>query len=494
MTAKQNDSKVVSTSQPLPALTAQPKDEENDEKYDASSPSCHQRASIVKKRNPTGSEERIPRRYPAEEGRSTTPAETPLPATLAKASDRRIWDETTGNDGDGGTNQDGGEEDNERRVAAPEPVETVAANHHDDDDELVTYVPEPRVSIGVVPVGFTPRIFPTPLRESKMADESAWIMKNRRHLHRNKALVGKLPEGCEFDDPPLDISESDPVWLKGRGDDLYRGGDFLGAVNAYTSALDADPGAFACLSNRAASYLRLGKPSECVIDCGAALGILQTLPETGLIQAKVLARRALAHRELGHYRLSLDDCKAALAFNPGDLILQGEIERAEPLARCESSKKEAVKCFASGDILGACELYTAALAAVPASPSCLSNRAACHLALKRPKDCVRDCNTVLELLCTNTSDISRAGNIGDDIQTTLKPPPGSVPPEGSDKRRQWVVATLLRRGRANIELGRLESALKDYREASALAPGDQAIDSDVKELEGRVDETVSPRH
>lgn len=478
MAAKQNDNKVVSTSQPFPALIAEPKDEESDGKDYTS---CHQR-----------SEDRIPRGSPVEEVRSTAPLEPPPPAASPKASDRRIWDETTSNDGDGHTNRDRGEQCDEQRVAVPESVETVAVKH--DDDDMVAYVPEPRASVGVVPVGFTPRIFPTPLRESKVADESAWIMKNRRHLHRNKALVGKLPEGCEFDDPPFDISESDPVWLKGRGDDLYRGGDFLGAVNAYTSALDADPRAFACLSNRAACYLRLGKPSECVVDCGAALGLLQTLPETGLLQAKVLARRSLAHRELGHYRLSLDDCKAALAFNPGDPILRGEIERAEPLARCESAEKEAVKCFASGDILGACDLYTAALAAVPASPSCLSNRAACHLALKRPKDCVRDCNTVLELLCPNTYDISHSGHNRDDIQIALKPPVGSMPPEGSDKRLQWVVATLLRRGRANIELGLLESALKDYREASALAPGDKAIESDVRELEGRVDENVSPRH
>lgn len=476
MTAKQNDSKVVSTSQPFSALTAEPKDKESDGKYHASS---YQ-----------NSEDRIPRRSPVEDERSAAPLKTPIPAASTKTSGRQIWDETTSSDGDWGTNRGRGEQYEEQRVTVPESVETVAVKN--DDDEMVAYVPEPRASIGVVPVGFTPRIFPTPLRESKVADESAWIMKNRRHLNRNKALVGKLPEGCEFDDPPLDISESDPVWLKGRGDDLYRGGDFLGAVNAYTSALDAEPGAFGCLSNRAACYLRLGKPSECVVDCGAALGILQTLPETGLLQAKVLARRSLAHRELGHYRLSLDDCKAALVFNPGDPILRGEIERAEPLARCESAKKEAVKCFASGDILGACDLYTAALAAVPASPSCLSNRAACYLALKRPKDCVRDCNTVLELLSTNRSDISHSGHNRDDIQTTLKPPLGSMPPEGSDKRRQWVVATLLRRGRANIELDLLENALKDYREASTLAPGDQAIESDVKELEGKVDENVSP--
>ncbi|CAN0522731.1 unnamed protein product, partial [Scytosiphon promiscuus] len=159
----------------------------------------------------------------------------------------------------------------------------VASECDDDDGVAVTYVPAPRVPAGVIPIGFTTRLFPTPLRESKVADESAWIMKNRRHRHKNKTLVGRLPSESaqEKNDPQFDISESDPVWLKGKGDDLYRGGDFLGAINAYTAALDADPKAAACLSNRAACHLRLGQASACVADCGAALEIFRALPETG---------------------------------------------------------------------------------------------------------------------------------------------------------------------------------------------------------------------
>ena len=30
-----------------------------------------------------------------------------------------------------------------------------------------------------------------------------------------------------------DISEADPVWLKGKGDDFYRAGDFHAALNAF---------------------------------------------------------------------------------------------------------------------------------------------------------------------------------------------------------------------------------------------------------------------
>lgn len=449
-----------------------------------------------------------------------------------------------------------------------------------DDETPMSYTPAPRVSVGVVPVGFTTRLFPTPLRESKVADESAWIMKNRSHLHKNKALVGRLPPkysgssaGGGGEDLPIDISESDPVWLKGRGDDLYRGGDFLGAVNAYTAALDADPKAASSLSNRAACHLRLsGNGSDdahshavaCVADCGAALEILQALPESGPSQARALARRALAYRELGHYSSSLEDCRAALLFRPGDATLLEEIDRGEPLARGDQCKKEAATRFASGDITGACDLYTAALEAVPSFPSALSNRAACYLALGKPRECIRDCTVVLEMLsvsasacstgdpppfsgssfvpfcgggddgshptggakstqndaattntatpCTTSEDNVLQLSPSSSITTTegtpasskpalmapsssppLPPPPvGSMPLSGSEKHTRWVLATVLRRARANVQLENLQGALRDYRTAKAVSPGDKAVEADIRELEQRVNEAARP--
>eukprot|EP00752_Nemacystus_decipiens_P006509 g5861.t1 len=427
-----------------------------------------------------------------------------------------------------------GEQGRQRPLDDGDAQEKVYTNNCDvdDDEETVRYTPPPRTSAGVVPVGFTTRLFPTPLRESKVADESAWIMKNRRHLHKNKSLVGRLPEaGSDSagggDDLPVDISDSDPVWLKGRGDDLYRGGDFLGAVNAYTAALDADPKAAACLSNRAACYLRLSRTggnassrshaSACVADCGAALEILRALPETGPSQAKVLARRALAYRELGHYGSSLEDCRAALVFSPGDATLLQEIARGEPLARAEVCKKEAATRFASRDVSGACDLYTAALEVVPGFPSALSNRAACYLALRKPRECVRDCTAVLDMLSVSvggggagshghvsgdtssrTSDtLTTAAGPGDRHAATagepalapsssppLPPPPaGSIPPPGSEKRTQWMLATILRRAMAKVQLEDLEGALRDYRAADSISPGNAEVEKDLRELE-----------
>jgi len=61
-------------------------------------------------------------------------------------------------------------------------------------DEELRYVPPPRASVGAaggkVDINFTPRIFSTPVRESKLAEEEDWIAKNRRHLKKH-AVYGK---------------------------------------------------------------------------------------------------------------------------------------------------------------------------------------------------------------------------------------------------------------------------------------------------------------
>jgi dyslexia susceptibility 1 candidate gene 1 protein len=61
-------------------------------------------------------------------------------------------------------------------------------------DAELKYVPPPRAPVGTaggkVEINFTPRLFPTPIRESKLAEEEDWIAKNRKHLKKH-AVYGK---------------------------------------------------------------------------------------------------------------------------------------------------------------------------------------------------------------------------------------------------------------------------------------------------------------
>ena len=63
-----------------------------------------------------------------------------------------------------------------------------------EEEEEVRYVPPPS-STGLsenadqkLGISFTPRVFPTPMRESKAAEEEDWVAKNRRHIKKHGVL------------------------------------------------------------------------------------------------------------------------------------------------------------------------------------------------------------------------------------------------------------------------------------------------------------------
>jgi tetratricopeptide (TPR) repeat protein len=76
-----------------------------------------------------------------------------------------------------------------------------------------------------------------------------------------------------------DVSDRQPVFLKDKGDSLYGKGNFRGALNAYSRALQIDPDHLPSLANRSACWLKLGDAEQCVDDCGAALAQVRPMLE-----------------------------------------------------------------------------------------------------------------------------------------------------------------------------------------------------------------------
>jgi dyslexia susceptibility 1 candidate gene 1 protein len=310
-------------------------------------------------------------------------------------------------------------------------------------------LPAPRESTRAT-FKYTPRLFKTPARESTIPTEKEFVAKNRPHL-RNHGLLNK---------EALDVSESDPVWLKGKGDDFFRSGDFLSAINAYSSAYEASSTMLPALSNRAACYLKIGEPARCIADCDDAIAassknqsLLDDVPGgVSGFWLKLFVRRGTARCQLGEFKVAAEDYKKAWDLNKASVELRDDYEKMAKLAEISEVKKAADMAFSSGDVEKAIKLYGEAIDADARFVSAVSNRAGALLATGQYEECISDCDAALDMLA----------NLGSTS--------GPVPPPGSDKRRDWVIATVCRRSKARSELGNYADAVKDLETALKLVP------------------------
>ena len=145
--------------------------------------------------------------------------------------------------------------------------------------------PPPRTG-GNIQVHFTPRMFPTAARESKEEEEQAWLTK--------MAAARKI----KTDDKDKDgsINERNPEFLKDKGVDLFKKGNYEGAINAFTEGLKLSPHLPQLFSNRAACFLAIGEDDKCISDCTRALELFYpVVPSNYASRAKVFVRRGTAY-------------------------------------------------------------------------------------------------------------------------------------------------------------------------------------------------------
>ena len=355
----------------------------------------------------------------------------------------------------------------------------------DDEDDDVRYIPAPRSAgeDGKVNIRFTPRHFPTPMRESQASQEEDWIAKNRKHLKKH-GILAQAAKGTKIDGQ--DVSEEDPSWLKGKGDDFFRGGDIKSAINAYCAALDVDEGFLACFSNRAACYLKLGQLDDCISDCSEALRLYEATAvgerPAATTKVRLLLRRGAARCNLGKYDDAGADyrlgSKVLAADVEGDagVAMAAQIKRdlvvLDKLVKTDALKRMADKEFAEGNIQSAAGVYSEALSVVSIHVGCISNRSACKLAAGDLAGCIDDCSVALSVLELSVDDHSGGLNMLNAI----------LPPAGSAKRKEWVMKTVLRRGAAHAQGQDWVSAVADYSMAVGLDPENLALKSDLNKL------------
>ncbi|KAI8589620.1 hypothetical protein BDZ88DRAFT_417453 [Geranomyces variabilis] len=202
-------------------------------------------------------------------------------------------------------------------------------------------LPPPRAAEREITIRFTSRGL-KPTKTARESEDAKWDtrIKAMQDDHARKTAT-------TADDDARGPEESNPLFLKDKGNTFYRSGNFESAVNAYTAALDLDPHNLPCLSNRAACHLQLSQCSACIADCMAALALLDQ-EEAAIVEkmiddngaemrrkarVKLLVRMGTAKaREAQTKGAGLSEYEQALKLDPKNEALKNDLHALQ--AQC----------------------------------------------------------------------------------------------------------------------------------------------------------------
>nr|XP_036876883.1 dynein assembly factor 4, axonemal isoform X5 [Manis javanica] len=180
-------------------------------------------------------------------------------------------------------------------------------------------IPAPR-SASSIKINFTPRVFPTALRESQVAEEEEWLHKQ---AEAQRTMNTDIPELSD-----LKEEEKNPEWLKDKGNKLFATENYLAALNAYNLAIRLNNKIPLLYLNRAACHLKLKNLHKAIEDSSKALELLTPpVAENANARVKAHVRRGTAFCQLELYIEGLQDYEAALKIDPSNKIVQNDTEK-----------------------------------------------------------------------------------------------------------------------------------------------------------------------
>ncbi|NXW53472.1 DAAF4 factor, partial [Eurystomus gularis] len=184
-------------------------------------------------------------------------------------------------------------------------------------------LPAPR-SAATIKINFTSRVFPTPLRESRIAEEEEWLRKQAEARRTVSADMSELED--------LKEEERNPDWLKDKGNKMFAMGNYLGAVNAYNLAMRLNSKLPLLYLNRAACHLKLRNFHKAIKDSSKALELLMPpVPDNENARVKAYVRRGTAFCQLELYTEGLQDYEAALRIDPKNKTIEKDAEKIRHL-------------------------------------------------------------------------------------------------------------------------------------------------------------------
>uniref|UniRef100_A0A8B9GKT1 Dynein axonemal assembly factor 4 n=1 Tax=Amazona collaria TaxID=241587 RepID=A0A8B9GKT1_9PSIT len=184
-------------------------------------------------------------------------------------------------------------------------------------------LPAPR-STATIKINFTSRVFPTALRESRVAEEEEWLHKQAEARRVINADLSDLED--------LEEEEKNPDWLKDKGNKMFATGNYLAAVNAYNLAVRLNNKLPLLYLNRAACHLKLRNLHKAIEDSSKALELLTPpVPDNENARVKAYVRRGTAFCQLELYTEGLQDYEAALKIDPKNRTIEKDAEKIRHL-------------------------------------------------------------------------------------------------------------------------------------------------------------------
>ena len=148
--------------------------------------------------------------------------------------------------------------------------------------------------------------------------------------------------------------EAEALEHKNEGNAKYKAGDYHGAIDCYTRAIDTMPSNAAFYTTRAAAEMMAGRSSRAVADCEKAVAIDST-------NIKAYLRLGKAH--LARKRCRGDKGMPTLRSENGSTNATGLDQKQE--ARKQQREERAVSCLKEGNVSMATSLVNAALRSSP---------------------------------------------------------------------------------------------------------------------------------
>lgn len=291
----------------------------------------------------------------------------------------------------------------------PEPiVKAEELQRWHEEEETEEYVPQVRDNPGKIGIRFTARPRPdVPVRD------------------RGRKAPPFPKDAPKSEAPPMiagdEEDESDPVWLKDKGDNLMTLGDYQGAYNAYTEALKLASNA-RCFANRAVAALYLGNFEQCLEDCNRSIQILDFRnkarpgeishtadPEDEKVRARVEIRMGVAFLWLGAFQKAEAHFEKALGSEGLEMEeakqVRLDLQRVQAAKKALQEKEQADQTLRNAHGEGQ-EVLEKALqqydeADATSQQECAvvyANRCQAHLQMGKLQECLEDADAALRVL------------------------------------------------------------------------------------------------